>query len=342
LANDDPDPDPVPRAEPVTPDPPQSQDATPSPDPAAAGQDPHAEIMDEWKASVDRLNEITAHAQGIDERMKNELEPELSKLQQLVNEPQPEPPVPYAMPAPPTEQQKGNAAEALFGLLKFVGLMAMAYGATARKGSAVQNMALGAAMKGYASGNNQLRDRSMALWEKQREILSDYNKAQHEKYKEVLADRRLRLTQQMDVLNAWSKVFGDYRMEDASKRQDLIAVQKTLLDMQKMQHDWQQETIKARPKLQAILGKEGETHRYYAWVNDKSDGKIRLGDDSPPEDYYNVPKELRYSEFLKSEEARAVDKSIHVKEQKPVEPQKPSDEAEDTDKAAKILEGLVQ
>jgi hypothetical protein len=261
-----------------------------------------SDLMTKWEANTARLNELAKNATEREARMHNEIEPAMKKLQSLVNEPTVPPPEPMTMPPPPTEQQKGGLAEFVVNLLKFGALATIAFG-MGRRGaghSYIWKTAIGAALTSYAKGRSDISSAAMHLWEKNREVVNDYNREQNANYRAILQDHRLDLTQKMDMINALSTEYRDYRTADAAERQDLTALQKSMDDQMRAQRAQEKWVIEHRHKIYDAIGKQGQDGKYFAWVYQKS--HIQMDANWTADQYYDFVKahpELAMSEFNK-------------------------------------------
>jgi hypothetical protein len=291
-------------------------------------------------------------------KMQDQIKPLVAEMLKLRETPAPGPPGQVSPPPPATEQQKGGLSEFIFNLLKFGALTAVAFGIGGRGygHNAAWKGAIGAALKGYASGRKDVADGAMKVWEKNREIINDANREQNANYRAILQDQRLALTQKMDMINGLSKMYQDTRMYDASRLQDLKATIKALDDQIKVQRDKEKWEIEHRDKIYDVLGKNQLTAQYLAWLSQQSGGKVNLTGNSNPDDWHKVEKEhpeWAFSEFLKwheQEEIRKAGEKTKRETEERLKAKKAGEEGGETTpadpeaakKAAKILEGLVQ
>lgn len=316
----------------------------------------------EEKGYVEMLTKIQQESATRTKEMQDRLMPALNEFAKLASQPAPASPVPTALPAPPNEQQKGGLSEFVFNLLKFGALAAVAYGASGRgRGhNAIYKSAIGAALKGYATGRKDVADHAMTVWEKNREIINDANREQDKRYQTILDNKQTNLKQKMDLLNEISKIYGDYRTWDDSRRQDLTAARDHLDKRTKLQRDKEQWEIEHREELYSLLGKSEINNKYLAWLHEKARGKVDLSKIHAADDWYKVEKEhpeWSFSEFLRfnteEENKAAIEKAgaeEGAKETARLKAKKGAEEdatkvpnaSENAEKAAKLLESLVQ
>ena len=301
------------------------------------------------KAQKEHLDRLTDDARTRSERYKSQIEGALAELKGLVDQPAPASPQPITMPPPLSEQQKGGVAEFVTNLLKFGALTTIAFGVGTRNRGhgAAYKSAIGAALTGYVNGRKDVTNAAMKVWEKNREVVNDMNREQNANYRQVLQDRRLGLTQKMDMINAYSKLYGDYRTSDATERQDLNATIKSIeaqLDVQRKHED---EVRKNRHKIYDAIGqgKGNINGLYFAWVHDKSG--VNMDANWTADQYYDFTKEhpeLHFSEFYKwytEEEIAKAGKKAEATErgrEAGKEPEAPS--AEETEQEKKAAEDL--
>jgi hypothetical protein len=299
------------------------------------------------QAHREHLDRMTDDARTRSDRMKSQLDSSLAELKGLVDQPAPAPPEGITMPSPLSEQQKGGLAEFVVNLLKFGALTTIAFGAGARNRGhgAAWKSAIGAALTGYANGRKDVTNAAMKVWEKNREIVNDMNREQNQNYRQLLQDRRLGLTQKMDMINALAKMYGDYRTSDATERQDLNATIKSIeaqLDVQRKHED---EVRKNRHKIYDAIGKTNINGQYFAWVHKKSG--VNMDANWTADQYYEFTKEhpeLHMSEFLKWHEQEEIAKAGKKAEatkrgsEAGKEPEAPS--AEETEQEKKAAEDL--
>jgi hypothetical protein len=250
--------------------------------------------------------------------MRDRIMPELNDLEKLAHQPDPAPPTPYKMPAPYTDQQKGGIAEAAMQLFKFAALAAVAYGVSGRgRGhNAIFLGALGAGIKSYQAGHEEARDKSLKLWEKNYEVLKDANREQQQNYRDILADKHLKLGEQTTLINSYAKFYGDQRMQDASERQDIMAIQRTITDHERQQRDSEKQMQKDRFKWYDIMGKSQSAYDYADWVREKSGGKVDLSKARNEDEMYQMEKQFPRSQFLKEEDDRKSQNQIKTDAQK--------------------------
>jgi hypothetical protein len=314
-------------------------------------EDPAKTKIESFNSINEQLNKMYKEASERETEMRTKISGAVNDLQKLINQPAPAPPQAVTMPPPMSEQHKGGVAEFVTNLLKFGALAALAFGAGRRGAghSAIAKSALGAALSGYAEGRKDVRDSAMHLWEKNREVVNDYNREQNANYRAILQDRRMNLTQKMDMINALSAEYKDYRTWDASRRQDLTALQKNINDQMRLQRDHEKWVIQHRHKINDAIGKEGHDGRYFAWVYQKSG--IQMDANWTADQYYDFGKahpELQMSEFIKYEKDEEIKKVREKAEagargrEAATQPEKAPADPEAEKKAAKILEGLVQ
>jgi hypothetical protein len=315
-------------------------------------QESTSETME--KGYIEMLTKLQQESAGREQAMQAKLMPALQDLMKLSDTPLPAPPQGATAPSPPTEQQKGGVSEFVFNLLKFGALTAIAFG-TGGRGmghNAIWKSAIGAALTGFAAGRKDVVDNSMKVWEKNREIINDANRQQNENYKQILDNQKFSLTQKMDLLNSTATILRDARAWDASRRQDLTAVQDHIDKQMKLQEDKEKWEIEQRDKIYDVLGKKQETTRYLSWLYDKSGGKVTLTGKSSTNDWYKVEKEhpeWSFSAFEKEETERTIKEAAartkaeaEAKKEVKGEEDKVPDATENAKKAAEVLKGLVQ
>ena len=275
-------------------------------------EQPAPESQSTLKTFGDRLGQLAQHASEREGQMRDKIMPELSALEALAHQPDPAPPTPQKMPAPYTDQQKGGIAEAAMQLFKFAALAAVAYGVGGRgRGhGAIFMGALGAGLKSYQAGHEQARDKSLRLWEKNYEVIKDANREQQQNYREILADKHLKLQEQTTLLGAYSKFYGDERMQDAAERQDIMAIQKTIEDHERQQRDSEKQMAKDRFKWYDIMGKSQSAYDYADWIREKSDGKLDLSKARNEDEMYQMEKQFPRSQFLAEEDERKSQSTI--------------------------------
>src|SRR5215475_10508144 len=256
----------------------------------------------EHQVYLTQLKDLDRRAEARDSYVRNVLMPEVDKLQSIVNQPDPAPPQPYAAPAAPTQAQQGGLSEFIANLLKFGALAAIAFGSRGRGGAILSKIAIGSALEGYAKGRREVTEQALQVYEKNRQYVNDLNRQQTQEYHNILADRRLTLSQQMDLINARARVYGDMNTADAARRQDLRAVLEKIEAQRKLQDDTEKEQIRNRDKLYDVLGKTQITAQYLEWLRQVSGGTVTLTGKSDPEEWNRIVAahpDWSFSSFLK-------------------------------------------
>jgi hypothetical protein len=213
---------------------PQEQQQTPtaaSPPPAAQqpkSQDPaNAENV-----YINKLIDVYNEHKKQDAQYMSESQATWDQFQKKMGELQSTPqPQLQQLPAPPSNQSKLNWGTAIGDVLAMVAIASTVFG---KHGGgykqAIQMSAVGAFVNGIAKGHEQQAANSMDQWKEQTALIEKQNAQQVQDYKETLADKRLTLTEMMDVIKGRAEATRDSRMYQAAETKDLTEIIKAVHD----------------------------------------------------------------------------------------------------------------
>lgn len=295
-----------------------------------------------------RLNDMEKQRGQWEERWKTQVQPYVEAVTREINAPIPPPPqLQGDPPPPPTQEQHGNGAEAVVNAFKFLTLLGMAYGISARRGGTVRKAALAGAIEGFADAvhNNSEQGKKQsqaayALWEKQREFDRDERKMQLDNYHAILQEQHLSLDNKLKLIGMLAKEKSDYKTQEAAERQDLIALQKELRTKYEIHQKAEQQHEKDRPKVQGMIGKTGEHLGYYTWLRNKFG--VELHPNDPQEKYDALPENQQYSAYNDELAQKKLDEDLAKRKAEiPIEAEKARavQEARDKQKKADEDEG---
>ena len=213
---------------------PQEQQQTPTaatPPPVAQQQ----QNQDPSKAEnvyINKLIDVYNEHQKQDAQYMSESKSTWDQFQQKMGEIQKTPPPQLQqLPSPPDTKSKLNWGTAIGDILSMVAIASVVFG---KHGGgykqAIQMSAVGAFVNGVAKGHEQQAANSMEQWKEQTALIQKQNAEQVAAYKETLADKRLTLTEQMDIIKARAESTRDSRMYQAAESKDLMEIIKAVHD----------------------------------------------------------------------------------------------------------------
>jgi Tfp pilus assembly protein PilE len=279
---------------------------TPS-DPNVPSDSPLAAGLKEDVTSEQQQDEFNKLQQDLVKRIHDEHERYRAQMQPLVDHFQ-QSMTSQADMQPPQQSQiqmpqaaKNNAAQSVMSLLA---IAAIAYTVFGRKsgnsfGQAALMNGLGSMFQGYAQGRHQKAEDDKAKWHELWQMKNQENKDRLQQYRETLANKRLDLSQQMDLIKMQAAQHHDFELELAAEQKNLNAVVKNL-EAKRKAH---QRVISGLVGANAKDYKSGPSAEWRQEVLEKSKGEIdpARSDDEREKAYELYP----YSQFLKDRKETA-------------------------------------
>jgi hypothetical protein len=132
---------------------------------------------------------------------------------------------------PEQQANQGSIGQTLMQVASIIAIGSAVFGRHRNPYSQiVQQSAIGGFLSGIAQGQKDKAHDQLQNWNKAVELTDKLNKEDTQTYKDVLANRRLDLTQQMDLLKDVASQRGDMRMYEAATKNDLTSINKILDD----------------------------------------------------------------------------------------------------------------
>lgn len=277
------------------------------------GSDDQVVTPDEVKAQQEGVNAALNRVQENHQKYQadeDNLQKELDAIKAEANKDPDKPPVPTALPAPPTQSEKNGIAVAATNILKWGALIGLAYGfrGRGRLRNSIFKLGLGAALEGYYKGNNEQRDRALSAWEKNRQAINDQNREQHQEHMDILRDQKLSLQQKMDVFREQAQLSGNKRAFDAASRADVGGLQKMVTDEIRMQRAMEKQTRDDRKTWYKALGLSGkEGVEYQDWIRSKGGPDVR---GKSEDEMYEIEKKYPIHEMLDEQSKEKAQESL--------------------------------
>jgi hypothetical protein len=237
MADGDPTLNPAPDDSPLQAPPivPQTQQQTPtaaSPPPAAQQQTQDQDPSKAENVYINKLIDVYNDHKKQDAQYMSESQATWDQFQKKMGEIQNTPPPQLQqLPAAPDAKSKLNWGTAIGDVLAMVAIASTVFG---RHGGgykqAIQMSAVGAFVNGIAKGHEQQAANSLDQWKEQTALIQKQNAEQVQAYKETLADKRLTLTEMMDVIKGRAEATRDSRMYEAAETKDLTEIIKAVHD----------------------------------------------------------------------------------------------------------------
>jgi hypothetical protein len=283
-----------------------------SDDPVVSREEMRTQYEAVNKALVGVLEQSTKHSED-----EAQLAKELNDLKAKASEEPPTPPTPVQMPAPPNQQQKNGIAVLATNILKWSALAGLAYGLTRRspRRNSLFKVGLAAALQGYQSGNNEARDKTLALWEKNRQFIMDQNREQHQQYEETLQNKRLTLQQKLDVFREQASMWANKRAQDAATRADIRDIQKTMDDQMRMERDFEKQIRQDKKEWYKHMGLSGrDGAEYRDWIMKQGGPDIRKAKDEDEE--YAIESKYPIHQMLEEQSKSKREADVQEAEEK--------------------------
>src|SRR6266705_25628 len=191
------------------PDPSQVEVDTPS-DPNVPADSPLAAGLKEDVPTEKQDDEFNKLQQDIvkrthdeHERYRARMQPLVDHFQQSASEMQMQPPRQQQQSMSQMSQEaKGKAAESVMSLLAIAAIAFTVFGRKSGNsfGQAALMNGLGSMLSGYAQGKHQRAEDDKAKWHQLWEVKNQENKDRLSTYRETLANKKMDLSQQMDII----------------------------------------------------------------------------------------------------------------------------------------------
>ena len=202
-----------------------------------------------------------------------------------------QPSTPQLQQMPPLPQEaKGTAVQAWFNVAAIAAVAFSMFG-TRRNPYAQSALmgGLGSLFSGIAQGRQQKVKEDSVKWHQLNESIQSENKERLQNYKDIMANKRLDLSQQMDLVKMNAQFHKDVRLEGEAGEKNLAKIQKNIDDKQKQLKDHAAKSTKGTVPKNSVMLED-----YRQRVLEKSSGKV---------DFNNDPDKARevysWSQFLK-------------------------------------------
>jgi hypothetical protein len=289
------------------------EDSEPDPATEAASEPTSPSTPEGEQAYQDSLKERDEYTKQLKDQYSQDLKRSEahSALQQFYidklakdQESKPTPPE-YLQQMPPLSQEmKGTAAQAVFNVLAVAATAFAVFGSRRNPYAQGAMMSgLGALFSGIAQGKADQVKKSSVDWHKYNEQIVAENKERLQGYKDILANKRLDLSQQMDLMRMKAEFYKDEKMEFAAKSKSLAAVHQNIQYKDKQIIDHQKKTT------QGMTPKSSPA--YNEWrqlVLEKSDGK---SDINTPEGMNWAHENYPFSKYLNEKKTPVTDDPAH-------------------------------
>jgi hypothetical protein len=204
------------------------------------------------------------------EQLHNQIQ-EINK--RLQNEPTPQVPTPRPYPAQPDpQQQKQNVGQIFGNIMALVAIGSAVFGKhRGPYGSAIAMSGAGAFLNAFSKARNQEGKEALQYWNKSVELTSKQNAEDTRTYNEILANKRLDMTQQMDLLRTVAAQRQDSAMYTAAANKDLNNVMKVMSNKLKAQVAFakSQQNVN-KTAMDNWMSKTGQGRTWAAWVESKT------------------------------------------------------------------------
>ena len=287
-----PDPDPDPPATEETPADPTTTEVPPtagSDDNTSTG-DTHSDdeytkqLQNQYETDIKRSE---AHAHDQQQYIDNIQQQQAD----IANTPKPQ--MQQQQMPPAGQDQKGQVTQRVLQVLAIAGVAFSLFGRR-RNGYAQGALmgGLGSLIQGYMHGNEEKHKADTANWHQLNQSIHAENQQRMQEYKDILANKKLNMSQQMELMRMKGQFYQSNRMETNAQKQDLAAIHKHITDMEK----WQ-----STHRANAIMSK-ADHDNWRALVLEKSGGKADINtpdgskwafDNYPPSQYFNDKKSAR-------------------------------------------------
>jgi len=266
------------------------------------------------------------------EKYRAEMQPFVDHFTQQMQTPDPPPPQNQPMPQLPQET-KNRVAQTVAGLATIAAIAFTVFGRKSGNPYAQGAMmsCLGSLFAGIAQGRHAKAQEDAQKFHELWAIKNKENSERLQSYRETLANKRLDLSQQMDLIRMKAALHNDYELEATAEQKDLTGLVKNLESKRKAN----QKVINGLVGKTAKDYKSGPLAEWRQMVLEKSKGEIdpARSDDEREKAYELYP----FSQFLKDRKETA--KQIEEEKKKN---EKPDPLAGETSKLNDPLElGIV-
>jgi hypothetical protein len=234
------------------------------------------------------------------ERYRTQMQPLVDHFQQSMTSVADSQP-PQQSQAQMPQEAKNKAAQSVANLVTIAAIAFTVFGR--RSGHSFAQAALmngmGSMLQGYAQGRHQKAEDDKAKWHQLWEMKNQENKDRLQQYRETLANKRLDLSQQMDLIKMMAAQHRDSELEAAAEQKNLNAIVKNIESKRKAHQKVQGGLVGANAKDY----RSGPSAEWRALILEKSKGEIdpARSDDEREKAYELYP----YSQFLKDKKETA-------------------------------------
>lgn len=199
------------------------------------------------------------------------------------------------LPAAPTGQDKLNLGTVIGDVLSMVAIGSAIFGRH-RGGysQAIQMSAVGAFLNGFQQGKEKVAKNALDQWKEQTALIQKNNEQQIQNYKDTLADKRLTLTEMMDLMKAQAESINDYRVLKAAQTNNLTEIIKAVHDQatastayKKSNADVNKHFTSMYYKLPNAAAYRAEMIKRYGIDPAKSDEDMKKAEEHYPLDQFN-------------------------------------------------------
>jgi hypothetical protein len=274
----------------------QTADTPSEPMPDAVPGSPESE-----QAYQDSLKASDEYTKQLKDQYQNDLKQseQHSALQQFYidklakdQEEKPPPPQYLQQQMPPMSQEmKGTAAQTVFNVLAVAASAFLVFGSRRNPyAQAAMMSGLGSFFSAISQGNPNKVKQSAADWHKYNEGIIAENKERLQGYKDILANKRLDLSQQMDLMRMKAEFYKDGKMESDAASKSLAAIHLNLKNKAAQIYDHQKRTTQGMtPKNSATFAE------WRQLVMEQSGGKADI---NTPEGMNWAHENYPFSKFL--------------------------------------------
>lgn len=281
---------------PIVPDQQQQTPSAATSPPAAQQKDQQQDPTKAENVYINKMIDSYNDQRKRDAEYMNQSQSTWSAFQKKLSEMQTTPaPKLQQIPPAPTKKDQLNWGTAIGDVLSMVAIASTIFGKH-RGGysQAIQTSAVAAFVNGYQQGKEGIAKNALEQWKEQTSMIQKNNEAQIQQYKETLADKRLTLSEQMDVIKAQAESVKDQRTASAAEQKDLAGIIKAIHDQtqaqlvyRKQQADVTKHLTSSFLKMPGAAAWRSEVMSKYGIDPSKSDEDFKKAEEKYPLDQFN-------------------------------------------------------
>jgi hypothetical protein len=276
-----------------------SQGQTPTPSAATPPPATDQKEQDPSKAEdvyINKLIDVYNDHKKQDAQYMAQSQATWDQFQQKMNDIQKTPqPQLQQLPSPPDAKGKLNWGTAIGDVLSMVAIASVVFG---KHGGgykqAIQMSAVGAFVNGIQKGHEEQAKNALDQWKEQTALIQKQNQEQIQAYKDTITDKKLTLSEQMDIIKARAEVTRDSRVYQAAQSKDLTEIIKAIHDKttaetayRKANKDATQHFTSTYFKLPNAAAYRAEVMKRYGIDPAKSDEELQKAEEKYPLDQFN-------------------------------------------------------